>query len=255
MNPYQWPPVGHDSSNDFQHLGWCYFVPPASVVQAAAPSTHNLPIATPEVQPAPQITPENSQAIALASRGESQVRQDTWSLAERRLNPPTRRVRFVEANSRLPVAEDNVPGQMDLTGASVHPADNFESPHMEDRTSTLEQFEFEFSDLETPLVASVLIDAPNIERARSTLRRIREETSNVRIAREKQNSRDRAENLQMNQENEYLRQRLIRSQAEIQNLLEREFPRLSIQVVAITLYDHDYDVQSTREVLRSLSNY
>ena len=126
MNPYQWPPVGHDNSNDFQHLGWCYFVPPASVVQAAAPSTHNLPIATPEVQPAPQITPENSQAIALASRGESQVRQDTWSLAERRLNPPTRRVRFVEANSRLPVAEDNVPGQMDLTRASVHPANNVE---------------------------------------------------------------------------------------------------------------------------------
>lgn len=126
---------------------------------------------------------------------------------------------------------------------------------MEDRTSTLEQFEFEFSDLDTPLIASVLIDALSVESARSTLRRIREENTNVRIAREKHNSRGRAENLQVNQENENLRQRLIRSQAGIQILLEREFPRLSTQVVAITLYDHDYDVQSTREVLKSLSNY
>lgn len=126
---------------------------------------------------------------------------------------------------------------------------------MEDRTSTLEQFESEFPDLETPLIASVLIDAPTVASARSTLKRIREEITNVRIAREKHSSRDRAENSQINRENEDLRQRLIRSQAAIQNVLEREFPRLSAQVIAITLYDHDHDVQSTREVLRSLSDY
>ena len=126
---------------------------------------------------------------------------------------------------------------------------------MEDRTSTLEQLEIEFSDLDTPLIASVLIDAPNVASARSTLRRVREENTNVRVAREKQYSRDRAENSQINQENENLRQRLLHSQAAIQSLLEREFPRLSTQVVAITLHDHDHDVRSTREVLRSLSNY
>ena len=126
---------------------------------------------------------------------------------------------------------------------------------MEDRTSTLEQLEIEFSDLDTPLIASVLIDAPNVASARSTLRRVQEENTNVRVAREKQYSRDRAENSQINQENENLRQRLLHSQAAIQSLLEREFPRLSTQVVAITLHDHDHDVRSTREVLRSLSNY
>lgn len=126
MDPYRWPSVGHNNSNDFQHLGWCYFVPPAPAVQAGAPGTNNSPVTTREVQPATQVPPHNSQAIALTSRGESQVRQDTWSLAERRINHPTRRVRFVEANSRLPVPEDDVPGHMDLTRASVHSAHNVE---------------------------------------------------------------------------------------------------------------------------------
>ena len=121
MNPYQWPSVGHNNSNDFQHLGWCYFVPPPPTVQVAAPSVHNLPVTTPGVQLATQVPPQDSQAMTLAGRGESQVRQDTWSLAERRINPPTRRVRFVEANSRLPVAEDDDPGHVDITRA----VDNF----------------------------------------------------------------------------------------------------------------------------------
>lgn len=119
----------------------------------------------------------------------------------------------------------------------------------------LGQLEQEFPDLDTALVASVLIDAPNVASARGTLRRIREENNNVRIAQDKLISRHREENSQMQRENNSLRQQLSRSNTAIQDFLEREFPRLSSQVVAITLRDHNYDVTGTREVLRRLSDF
>lgn len=120
MDPYWppgWPAEGHSNSNNFHHLGWYCFAPPAPPVQPAAPSAQNLPIMTREIQPVTQVLPQNNQDIPHASRGESQARQDPWSLAERRIDRPTRRVRFVEANSRLPVAEDDVAGHIDLTRA------------------------------------------------------------------------------------------------------------------------------------------
>lgn len=113
----------------------------------------------------------------------------------------------------------------------------------------------DFPDLETSLVASVITEAPTIASAIGTLQRIREENRNLQAARYKLLTSQREESSRVRQENDRLRLQLERSHAAVQELLEREYPRLDTRVVAVTFRDSNYDATFTRRVLASLSDF
>ena len=113
----------------------------------------------------------------------------------------------------------------------------------------------DFPDLKSSLIASVLMEAPTIASAIGTLQRIREENHNLQTARYKLLTSQREESSRMRQENDSLRLQLERSHAAVQEMLEREYPRLDTRVVAVTFRDSGHDATFTRRVLASLSNF
>ena len=113
----------------------------------------------------------------------------------------------------------------------------------------------DFPDLDTSLIASVLMDTPTIASAIGTLQRIREENHNLQAARYKLLGSQPEESSRMTQENDSLRLQLERSHVAVQDLLEKEYPRLDTKVVAVTFRDSGYNVAFTRRILASLSDF
>lgn len=113
----------------------------------------------------------------------------------------------------------------------------------------------DFPDLESSLIASVVMDAPTIASAIGALSRIREEDRNLQAARYKQLAGPRDESSRTQQGNDSVRLQSERSRAAVQDLLESEYPRLDTRVVAVTFRDSGYDLTFTRRVLTCLSDF
>ena len=99
------------------------------------------------------------------------------------------------------------------------------------------------------------MDAPTIASAIGTLQRIREENHGLQAARHNLLTNQREESSRIQQENDRLRLQLERSHTAVQDLLEREYPKLDSRVVAVTFRDSGYQIAFTRRVLASLSDF
>ena len=128
-------------------------------------------------------------------------------------------------------------------------------PQEQAQTSFSEQMIKDFPDLDISLITSVLKDAPTIASAIGALQLIREENHALQAARYNSLRSPREESSSTPQENDSLRAQLERSHAALQDLLEREYPRLDAKVVAVTLRDSGYHIEFTRRILASLSEF
>ncbi|CAF9938936.1 MAG: hypothetical protein HETSPECPRED_001428 [Heterodermia speciosa] len=210
----------------------------------------------------------------------SHTEQNPWLIAESQPHPIARHVRYVEPGTRLPIDPNNPARHTDLTRTeqplpahelsyqqpyretetirhweSTYQRRPIEVPRQETRTSFSEQMVKDFPDLESSLIASVVMDAPTIASAIGALSRIREEDRNLQAARYKQLAGPRDESSRTQQGNDSVRLQSERSRAAVQDLLESEYPRLDTRVVAVTFRDSGYDLTFTRRVLTCLSDF